>query len=458
MFPQNNPSRRWGRVFSFVGIGTFFFAGIAYISASFLLNRYLHGEAFRTLLNEKTAAFLGTDGEYMPIQCNGFSFYSDSYAAREKAGAFKELRADQIRADFEPGAIFQGAWQVNNLQIQRVKVVLGDGITPTYPSSALSTVTPLQAEPPRASGWIPNRFNLQHARIEEVNLVWSPPGREGSLRQMRLTLEPSGRDLLATGYSGVLQQAGWPALNVDHIKLRCRYPDLFITDSLFQLGDSQNFTVSGIAGLKSQAVDLQVKCNGVSISPYLPVDWRASVKGLVNGEAQVTGSLRDAEGLKVIGGITLTGGQVEALPILEKIAAFTRTQQFRQFTLQKADAIFSWTKAKLVVNRVMAESEGLIRLEGGFVVENGYLEGTFQLGVSPASLRWLPGSRSRVFTEDHDGYVWTPLKVSGPVDHLTEDLTARLITAAGTEVIEGVRGTIQSGTKNLFELLKPFTQ
>jgi len=270
---------------------------------------------------------------------------------------------------------------------------------------------------------------------------------------MRLMLEPSGHDLIATGYGGRLEQAGWPVLSVDHVKLRCRYPDLFILDSLFQLSDSENINVSGQAGLgQNQAVDLLVKFEGISVSPYLPVDWRAGVKGNAIGEARITGSLQETD-FRAEGSVHLTGGQLEALPILEKIAAFTRTREFRQFALQKAEAHFVCDKSKVTVTQLVAESERLIRMEGGFTVENGILQGTFQIGVTPSSLQWLPGSRTRVFTQEHDGYVWTTLKVSGPPDRLNEDLSARLVTAAGDEVIEGVKGTIETGAKGIFDIL-----
>jgi len=54
-----------------------------------------------------------------------------------------------------------------------------------------------------------------------------------------------------------------------------------------------------------------------------------------------------------------------------------------------------------------------------------------------------------------DGYVWTPVHVSGPVDDLKEDLSQRLIAAAGAEVYEGIKGTVEKGAQTLFDLLKP---
>jgi len=77
------------------------------------------------------------------------------------------------------------------------------------------------------------------------------------------------------------------------------------------------------------------------------------------------------------------------------------------------------------------------------------------VGVAPSSLRWLPGSRTRVFTQAHDGYVWTDLKLSGPLDQLSEDLSARLMSAAGEETINSVKGTLETGAKGLFDLIKP---
>lgn len=471
MIPPSQTSSRaprsWGRIAAWSAGSLLLLALVAYFSFSFLLNQFLHSEAFRVLLNERTSAFFKADGEYLPIQCNGFSFYSDGYSARGFNGtAVKELRADQIRADFEPVAVFEGAWQVSQLQVQKVKVVLR-APDQTIPDASAIVVPPSATEvTPRAS-WIPHRFELQRARIEEAHLEWSPPGGAGSLTQMRLILEPNGHELVATGYGGQLNQTGCPVLKVDHVRLRCRYPELFITESQLQLGETGNLYVSGQAGLgESKTLDFLVKFSGIAISPFLPEDWRAGVKGNALGDARVIGSMENPEQLQATGTVRLAGGQLEALPILEKIAKFTNTRQFRQFALQRAEAEFIATKAKTTLSKLVAESEGLIRIEGGCVVEGRTLQGTFQLGVTPSSLRWLPGSRAKVFTQERDGYVWTPLKVSGPLDHLNEDLSARLAAAAGDAMIEevkgavengaqGIKGTLEKGAKSLLDFIKP---
>ena len=153
--------------------------------------------------------------------------------------------------------------------------------------------------------------------------------------------------------------------------------------------------------------------------------------------------------------MTLKSGELEALPILDRIATFTQTAQFRQFSLQRGKAVFTWQKSKLTVRQFLLESDGLIRIEGAFVVEGKQLDGKFQVGVTANSLRWLPGAQKRVFTEERDGYVWTTVKVTGPLDRLQEDLSARLLVAAGTEAVDTTVDTVEKVGHGVMDLLKP---
>jgi hypothetical protein len=106
------------------------------------------------------------------------------------------------------------------------------------------------------------------------------------------------------------------------------------------------------------------------------------------------------------------------------------------------------------VRNFIAESEGLIRIEGTFTVENSAIDGTFQVGVTPASLQWLPGSRTRVFTDVRGAYVWAPMHLAGPLNSPTEDLTPRLAAAAGNEVIEQVGSAVKDATKTMKDGVK----
>ena len=443
------PRRRWRRILVWTAAAAAALGVIGWLVLAWMLNSYLRSDAFRTLVGQKTSAFLHADGQYMPFHWTGFSVYSDGYLARGEPGApFRELRAGQIRAEFQPQGVLHHAWQIDDLTIQRLEIRLG------RPEETAS-IPPAAARPSRRS-WIPDRLELRRTQIQQVDLSWSASGHTGNVRQVRATIEPEDRAWVATGYGGQLRQPGWPLLNLDHVRLRYQPPELFITDGQLTLGESENLSVGGqVSFAPDSALDLQVKFSGVGITPFLPEDWRARLKGLATGEARIRGRLDQAESITATGNLSLTAAQLEALPVLDRIARFTRTEQFRRFMLQKASAHFVWTKPKLAVDRLLLESEGLLRVEGACVVEQGNLDGRFQVGVTPTSLRWLPGSQTRVFTVERDGYVWAPVHVSGPLDNLQEDLSQRLIVAAGADVIDGVKGTVEQGAKDLLDLLKP---
>jgi hypothetical protein len=88
-----------------------------------------------------------------------------------------------------------------------------------------------------------------------------------------------------------------------------------------------------------------------------------------------------------------------------------------------------------------------MRVEGNFTLLGGQIDGTFDVGVTAASLQWLPGSQSRVFTTARNGYYWAPMRLTGPVDHPNEDLTGKLAQAAAGQVIDTVGGAVKDATK-----------
>ncbi len=271
-----------------------------------------------------------------------------------------------------------------------------------------------------------------------------------------MVAEPEGGGWVFHGSGGALRQAGCPDLSVDRLQFRYQHPQLFIQEAMLRPDETGLFDVSGEIDCESPSrLDLLVKCSDVSITPWLPEDWRARLHGKLVGSAKVRAGLRDPGSMKADGSLSLVSSRLEALPILDRIALFTHTDQFRQFPLQTASADFSWERSKLVVTRLALESEGLIRIEGGFSVKERNLDGQFQVGVTASSLRWLPGSQSKVFTVERGGYLWAPMRVTGPVDRLQEDLSPRLAAAAETEVIEGAKTTIEQGAKGVLDLLSP---
>jgi hypothetical protein len=72
----------------------------------------------------------------------------------------------------------------------------------------------------------------------------------------------------------------------------------------------------------------------------------------------------------------------------------------------------------------------------GIQIRGNQLDGSFRLGIAPGTLATIPGAESEVFVPGERGLLWTSLRITGTVDNPKEDLTDRLVAAAGIRMFE----------------------
>jgi hypothetical protein len=419
------------------------------LGAHWWLKHYMQGDGFRKLVSAKTSAALRAEGEYLPLHWSGATAYSDGFHARGLPGsALKEMRADEVRAEMEISGLLRNAWRISGLDVQRLTARIGQ------PSDGSARSAPLQATPSAV------RVELEPLRIHDANVEWATGGSaSGAVRhaQMRVKFGDGFWEASVTG--GELNFNDLQPLRIGQAVVRFQHDTAFISDSLLHLSDGGKVAVNGQVALGAgQESDLTLRHDDVPVERWLPKDWRGRLMGRARGESKVRGRLGDANAIRTEGNLELNGGKLEALPVLNRLAVFTGSEQFRQLQLHKARTDYTWTPTRLVLQRLAMESTGLLRIEGGCVVEKDIINGEFDVGVSSATLRWLPGARTRVFTVERDGYQWTKVKIQGPTDNIQEDLSTRLITAAGTELFEETKGVVQKGAETLLGIFHKLTQ
>jgi UDP-N-acetylmuramoyl-L-alanyl-D-glutamate--2,6-diaminopimelate ligase len=76
-----------------------------------------------------------------------------------------------------------------------------------------------------------------------------------------------------------------------------------------------------------ERVDLQAKLDAIDIAPFLSGDWRLRLHGLASGDIRVQSTLPSHGPIAVSGTINLDQGRLEALPVLNEVAAFTNLTQ-----------------------------------------------------------------------------------------------------------------------------------
>ena len=412
---------------------------------------FLESDGCRQWVASTINGALHASGELLPIQASENSLYSDGYAARNSL-VFRTFQADQIRAETRFG-YWDRSCVVDRLEIARLRMDLRDS------TSAVSE-SPVRPQPKGSAPWRETGFKLRQLAIENLELGLAA----GNLKGMRLTALPDEQapgDWLLAGRDGALKLEVLPAglmdWKVETCEARVHGGTLFLTSARLRCCEHGELTVDGeIMPSNAASAKWHSAFSGVPVAPWLSPDWRARLTGNIAGHLDVSASPDSpADELLLQGEISLSDGQLTALPILDQIAAVTHSDGFRQMRFRKASARISRLAGVWTVTNFTTESEGLAKLQGSFTIKAGQIEGVIQAGVAPSTLEWIPGARERVFTVSRDGYLWTPVRLSGPIAHPSEDLTARLAQAATVQSINEVRQSVRDSARGLLDLVTP---
>lgn len=437
------------------------------VGARWWLERFLRSDDFRRFLDRKTSAALQAEAHIEPLHWEGSEVYTVGINVRGSPdGPLTAFNADQVRAAFDLGALWHRVWRVETLDVERVSAELG---TNSAQKTAPSQPTPDKVAAPGADAYplaslLPNRMQIGELHVVDFSLKWSAdqPGMTGQLANARLSARMLGnvKNWEVDGHGGTLSQAGLPAVAMDDFTLKSTEESIFITRANGRPKPGGKLEISGKQALAgARQLDLDLDLNGVPVEEFLPPDWRGRLHGKATGNVRVSGSADDARSWRSSGHVELREGRLEALPVLDQLALFAATARYRQTVVQKGSVDFTWTPDLLQVRNLVIESDGLLRIEGDFSVRAQQIDGLFRVGVAVSSVRWVSQIGAAVFDlPSRDGYAWTTMHLTGPVNNPHEDLSGRLATSAEQAVAhkakEGTDAVLDTAS-SLLDLLKP---
>jgi hypothetical protein len=434
-------SKRWLKILGW-SAGVLAFLLLALVMAGRMwINSYLRSPQFRSVLSGRTAEHMRARVEIAPVSFDGAQFFCDGLDAKGSQEAkFSSFRIENVRGEFRLPTLWRMIFgdrqlRVDSVDVQRVAVdFLDDRIQLDLPPRKTSE----------------GMTEVGRVSVRDVKVRWNG----GSIAGLSLTATKAEGGWRIIGQGGQVEQTGLPGMEIAALRLLHRDPSLFIHEARLRQAGGE-VVLSGEV-TENERADFQVKVNGVNVTPLLPEDWRARLRGRIAGDARVQIPLREGkDAVPVIAGSAqLNEGVLEALPVLDRIADFTKTDRFRRLVLNKVRGDFRMERAGFTVTNLLLESERLICVKGRFTVTNDTIDGTFEVGITPGPLQWLPGSQEKVFNTMRDGYAWTNLRVAGPVRSPREDLSSRLAAAAQSAVVEKVEATATQAVGGAVETVK----
>jgi len=223
-------------------------------------------------------------------------------------------------------------------------------------------------------------------------------------------------------------------------KARFRYEDgrIFLNHLSADAWSDAHLELAGEADLNTRLYSLNGGISNVKCEEAFDETWSRRASGIMESSL----SLDNTSGKPVASGhAELHRGVLTALPVLDTLAAYADTRRFRTINLSEASTDWRWERGLLSFRNIRLGSEALLQLDGSLDIRDGNLDGRFLLGIAPGVLSSIPGAETDVFLPGERGLLWTPLHITGTLDNPEEDLTDRLIDAAGMRMFEIVPQT-----------------
>ncbi len=423
-------------------IGLLVVAVVVMTGGYFALRAWLHSEDFRRMLSEQAGEGLDAHAEFGAFHWDGTAVETESFAA-DGAGVVERIEAEGLGMDIGLGRVRQGIVEIRDAKIRRVGVRFRlDGAAQSTPDPGAAEGAVEAPQAPASPAWydrfLPKEVVLGGIELGESTVVLGLADGDLAFSGTRWDIEPgSGRGAYRALGSGGVVRFPWeklPPLEMGESRLRYRDGVVFLTDSDFGVYRRGHLNLTGEASVEGGPVAFDGRLRGVTGGDVLPEDWKRRLEGDIEADFSLRAGDRD---LLVDGTLRLLNGRLTGLPVLDKLGAYSGIERFRRLNLSELRTDFRWEGGALEFSDFVLASEGLVRMEGRLRVgADESLDGRFRLGMVPGTLSRIPGAETKVFQPGERGLLWAPLRIGGTLDDPEEDLSGRLIEAAGWRMFE----------------------
>jgi len=409
-----------------------------------MLKSYLHSDAFRRFLSAEVSNAAGVRGEFGSFRWDGLEVRTDSFEAAGD-GVVSNLQATDLNTEVILSGVRRGVWQLRGTSLRRLDVTLD---TTRRSEQWDAKVIPTDASEKAKSRWLPSEVEPDGLEIRDLSLKALIKQGVASANGMSVSIRKTGK-----GHSYQAEVEGGtirlPYEKIAELRLtrsRLNYQDgrLFITEATLGARQRGRIIATGEWDFASGQYAVQGSAKDLTCEEVFNEDWSKRLTGDVLLDFSADNL---TETSKASGSMEIRNGVLTALPLLDVLAAYADTRRFRMLALHEARTDWHWREGEWVFTNIVLASEGLVRLEGTLMVRGRELDGNFRLGLIPGTLNSIPGAETHVFQAGERGLLWTPLRITGTLDKPKEDLSDRLIDAAGARMFEMIPETGERALK-----------
>ena len=417
-----------------------------------LLENYLKSDAFRQRIETTVGHKIHATCTLAPLRRTGISLFSESLDLHANPGiSFQTALIQNIRTDIDLGGIWSRTWKLDTIQVENLDLSLDP--TPTSETSSDPATTETTAPRPTSwlADWLPNKTSITTIRAERCNI--KKAGIQA--KQTRLIATPSGSPIVSTNWdilaeSGEISFPSLPTVDLAQAKWNIRKDQTSLRSARVLIRQGGECVLSGDFSKESGST-IHAQLENVNIEPFLNPMWQAKLKGNVQGTIKFSQHPTSNPDGSLEGSLTLKNGKLEALPILAVLDKFLNNPRFRSVSIKSASVNISKSSNLLLLKDIDLDGDGSLRIQGNISIESGKLDGKLNFGISTSLLQWLPGAQSLLFPVSRDGYLWTPVNISGTVDNPLEDLSSRLLNTgvnAATSILQTIQSALPTPSTN----------
>ncbi|MGJ8643948.1 MAG: hypothetical protein ACSHX9_11110 [Luteolibacter sp.] len=412
------------------------------------LRSYLHSEDFRKFLAAELGDAANVEAVFGSFRWDGLAVQTEGVDAQGDE-LISSIHAERISTEVGFGGVSRGVWEIMATRIHKLEVGL-DFTVDTEESESDSWGQEEENETDE-KGWVPKDVELESLEISDFSLMAETKEGPVAATGMAVMLEPdSGKNSYKINVNGgdLKTSVEWlPPLDIDRLSGRYSDGDVYITDVEVSAWSEGRITGAGEWNADTEIYSFEGQAEGLKCEDVLDETWSRKLQGDLEASFSVN-NLSDEFGAN--GDLTIRNGVLTAMPVLDILAAYADTRRFRTLQLSEASTDWRYVDGVVTLSNLVMASEGLLRLEGNVTITGDALDGRLLLGIVPGLLANLPGAETHVFKPGERGMLWTPVHITGTIDDPEEDLSERLIIAAGFRILDG----LPQGADKVVEITK----